>query len=242
MSEPKIALVTGANKGIGYEIAHGLGRAGVTVLIGARDEPRGTAAVDKLVAEDITAVLVGLDVTDPVSVSNVAIRIEREYGRLDILVNNAGILVEAGQRPSRTPVETLRRTYETNVYGVITVTNAMLPLIRQARSGRIVNVSSGLGSMTLTSDPDSPWAQIPLLGYNSSKSALNSVTVSYANELRDTPIKVNAADPGYCKTDLNWNTGYLPPAEGAAVAIHLATLPDDGPTGAFIGADGAKPW
>jgi NAD(P)-dependent dehydrogenase (short-subunit alcohol dehydrogenase family) len=125
---------------------------------------------------------------------------------------------------------------------VITVTNAMLPLIRQARSGRIVNVSSGLGSMTLTSDPDSPWAQIPLLGYNSSKSALNSVTVSYANELRDTPIKVNAADPGYCKTDLNWNTGYLPPAEGAAVAIHLATLPDDGPTGAFIGADGAKPW
>lgn len=242
MSEPKIALVTGANKGIGYEIARGLGRAGGTVLVGARDETRGAAAVAKLVAEDITAVLVGLDVTDPASVSNVAIRIEREYGRLDVLVNNAGILLEAGQRPSRTPLEALRLTYETNVYGVVTVTNAMLPLIRQAPAGRIVNVSSGLGSLTSTSDPDGPWSQIPLLGYNSSKSALNSITVSYANELRDTPIKVNAADPGYCRTDLNWNTGYLTPADGAAVALHLANLPDDGPTGAFIGADGVKPW
>lgn len=242
MSEPKIALVTGANKGIGYEIARGLGAAGATVLVGARDAARGGDAAEKLAAEGYTAVPVELDVTDPLSVSAVAARVEREYGRLDILVNNAGILVERGQRPSQAPVDALERTFATNVYGVVAVTNALLPLIRRSAAGRIVNMSSGLGSLALTSDPDGPYAAFPLLAYNASKSALNAVTVSYANELRDTGIKVNAADPGYCATDMNGHAGPRTPAQGAIAAIRLATLPDDGPTAGFFSEDGAEPW
>jgi NAD(P)-dependent dehydrogenase (short-subunit alcohol dehydrogenase family) len=242
MSEPKVALVTGANKGIGYEIARGLGATGATVLIGARNAERGAAAAEKLVAEGIAAVPLELEVTDAVSVSAAAARIEREYGRLDILVNNAGILLERGQYPSGLPVELLERTYATNVHAVVAVTNALLPLIRRAAAGRIVNMSSGLGSLGLTSDPQNPYAQFPLLAYNSSKSALNAVTVSYANQLRDTPIKVNAADPGYCATDLNGHAGPRTPEQGAIAAIRLATLPDDGPTAGFFSEDGAEPW
>jgi NAD(P)-dependent dehydrogenase (short-subunit alcohol dehydrogenase family) len=243
MSETgKVALVTGANKGIGYEIARGLGETGVTVLVGARDTERGVAAAEKLAAEGVTAVPIQLDVTDPLSVTAAAARVEREYGRLDILVNNAGVLVERGQRPSRTPLQVLERTYATNVYGVVAVTNAMLPLLRQAPAGRIVNLSSGLGSMALTSDPDGPFPGAWLLAYNSSKSALNSITVTYANELRDTPIKVNAADPGYCATDLNGHAGPRTPAQGAVAAVRLATLPHDGPTGGFFDDAGTVPW
>jgi NAD(P)-dependent dehydrogenase (short-subunit alcohol dehydrogenase family) len=242
MSEPKVALVTGANKGIGYEIARGLGAAGVTVLVGARDAARGEEAAEKLAAEGYTAVPVVLDVTDPLSVSAAAARVEREYGRLDILVNNAGILIERGQRPSQVPVEALARTFATNVYAIVALTNALLPLIRRSAAGRIVNLSSGLGSLALTSDPDGPFAAFPLLAYNASKSALNSVTVSYANELRDTGIKVNAADPGYCATDLNGHAGPRTPAQGAIAAVRLATLPDDGPTAGFFSEDGTEPW
>jgi NAD(P)-dependent dehydrogenase (short-subunit alcohol dehydrogenase family) len=242
MSEPKVALVTGANKGIGYEIARGLGAAGVTVLVGARDAARGEEAAEKLAAEGYTAVPVVLDVTDPLSVSAAAARVAREYGRLDILVNNAGILIERGQRPSQVPVEALVRTFATNVYAIVALTNALLPLIRRSAAGRIVNLSSGLGSLALTSDPDGPFAAFPLLAYNASKSALNSVTVSYANELRDTGIKVNAADPGYCATDLNGHAGPRTPAQGAISAVRLATLPDDGPTAGFFSEDGTEPW
>ncbi|GIH18057.1 SDR family oxidoreductase [Rugosimonospora africana] len=242
MNDVTVALVTGANKGIGYEIARGLGAAGATVLVGARDAARGATAAEKLSAEGIVAVPVELDVTDPVSVSAAAARVEREYGRLDILVNNAGVLLERGQKPSRTPVEALILTYATNVYGVVAVTNAMLPLLRASAAGRIVNLSSGLGSLALTSDPDNFYSTAPLLAYNSSKSALNAITVSYANELRDTPIKVNAADPGYCATDLNGHSGPRTPAQGAAAAIRLATLPADGPTAGFFSEDGAEPW
>ncbi|MGC9665237.1 SDR family oxidoreductase [Planosporangium sp. 12N6] len=242
MSEPRIALVSGANKGIGYEIARGLGRAGVTVLVGARDPGTGTVAAENLAAEGAVAVPLELDVTDPVSVAAAAARIERDYGRLDILVNNAGILLEHGRKPSQTPVELLARTYATNVYGVVALTNALLPLIRRAPAGRIVNMSSGLGSLALTSDPRHPYGQAPLLAYNSSKSALNAVTVSYANELRDTPVKVNAADPGYCATDMNGHSGPRTPTQGAVAAIRLATLPDDGPTGGFFDEDGVQPW
>ncbi|BCB86644.1 SDR family oxidoreductase [Phytohabitans suffuscus] len=242
MSGSKVALVTGANKGIGYEIARGLGGTGATVLVGARDAERGAAAAEKLVAEGVTAVPLPLDVTDPLSVTAAAARVEREYGRLDILVNNAGILVERGQRPSRTPLEMLERTYATNVYGVVAVTNAMLPLLREAPAGRIVNLSSGLGSLGLTSDPGGPYPGTWLLAYNSSKSALNSITVTYANELRDTPIKVNAADPGYCATDLNGHAGPRTPVQGAIAAVRLATLPADGPTAGFFDDEGTVPW
>jgi NAD(P)-dependent dehydrogenase (short-subunit alcohol dehydrogenase family) len=242
MSEAKIALVTGANKGIGYEIARGLGAAGATVLVGARDAGRGATAAGKLAAEGLSAVPVELDVTDAVSISALASRIEREYSRLDILVNNAGILLERGQRPSQTPMAMLERTFATNVFAVVAVTNALLPLIRRAPAGRIVNLSSELGSLSLTADPAGPYAAHPLLAYNASKSALNAVTVGYANELRGTRILVNAADPGYCATDLNGRAGSRTPAQGAIAAVRLALLPEDGPTAGFFDEDGAEPW
>jgi len=185
---------------------------------------------------------VGLDVTSAASVAKVAAFVEASYGRLDVLVNNAGILLERGAPPSGTPIELLRETYETNVLGVVTVTNALLPLVRAAAAGRIVNLSSGLGSLALQSDPSHVYAQNPLLAYNSSKSALNAITLAYANELRATPIKVNAADPGYCATDLNGHSGPRTPAQGARAAVHLATLPADGATGTFVDEEGPVPW
>jgi NAD(P)-dependent dehydrogenase (short-subunit alcohol dehydrogenase family) len=238
MSETKVALVTGANKGIGYEIARQLGATGdIEVLVGARDPVRGRAA-----AESLNAVAVQLDVTDEASVAAAAKWIEQEYGRLDILVNNAGILAERGEMPSATSLDVMRRTYETNLFGVVAVTNAMLPLLRRAPAARIVNMSSGLGSLTWCTTPGHPYFERPILAYNSSKSAINAVTVAYAAELRDSPIKVNAADPGYCATDLNGHSGHRTPAQGATAAVRLATLDGDGPTGQFLDEDGAVPW
>jgi NAD(P)-dependent dehydrogenase (short-subunit alcohol dehydrogenase family) len=233
----KIALVTGANKGIGYEIARQLGAAGATVLLGARDPGRGQAAAAALQAR-----WVRLDVTDPASVEAAAKWVEREYGRLDVLVNNAGIVVEWDERPDRLPLQKLRETYEVNVFGVVSVTNAMLPLLRRSAAGRIVNLGSTVGSLARASDPDRPESGLALLAYNSSKTALSSLTVQYANLLRDTPIKVNAGCPGYCATDMNGRSGPRSAAQGAAVAFRLATLPGDGPTGGFFEDDGPIPW
>lgn len=238
MSETRVALVTGANKGIGYEIARQLGAVGdIAVLVGARDVEKGRAAAARL-----GAVPVQLDVTDEASVAAAAKWIEQEYGRLDILVNNAGILAERGEPPSATALDVMRRTYETNVFGVVAVTNAMLPLLRRAPAARIVNVSSGLGSLTLRTTPGHPYHDRAMLAYTSSKSALNAVTVAYAAELRDTRIKVNAADPGYCATDLNGHSGPRTPAQGATAAVRLATLDQSGPTGGFFDEDGVVPW
>lgn len=243
MTDTTIALVTGGNKGIGYEIARQLGAAGATVLLGTRDPGRGEAAAAALRAEAAAADWVRLDVTDPATIESTAKRIDGEYGRLDVLVNNAGIAVEWGVEPTEVPVQKLRDTYETNLFGAVAVTNAMLPLLRRSAAGRIVNVSSGLGSLALAADPGTPPAQRPvILGYNSSKAALNSVTVMYASLLRDGPIKVNAANPGYCATDLNHHSGHRTAAQGAAIAVRLATLPADGPSGGFFEDEGPVPW
>ncbi|MEV4898482.1 SDR family oxidoreductase [Nonomuraea sp. NPDC055795] len=232
------ALITGANKGIGFEIARLLGERGVTAVVGARDEERGRAAAGR-----IGQPYVRLDVTDPASVRAAAKWLEEEYGTLDILVNNAGILVaQEDPRPSATEAAVLRQVYETNVFGVVTVTNAMLPLLRRAPAGRIVNMSSELGSLARTIDPDDPLYPHNYLAYNSSKSALNMVTISYAKELVDTPIKVNAANPGYCATDLNGHAGFRTAAQGAAIALHLATLAGDGPSGGHFEDAGPVPW
>ncbi|WP_338022808.1 SDR family NAD(P)-dependent oxidoreductase [Allosalinactinospora lopnorensis] len=182
---------------------------------------------------------VQLDVTDEKSVRSAAEWIDSAYGRLDALVNNAGITggAESGA-PSATPLATLRAVYETNVFGAIAVTNAMLPLLRRAPAARIVNVSSEVGSLTAMTDPESPLRNLnlpPSVPYPSSKSALNMVTVMYAAELADTPIKVNAANPGYCATGLNGNSGFRTAEQGAEVSVHLATLPDDGPSGVLWG-------
>lgn len=237
-----IALITGANKGIGLATARLLGARGMTVLAGARDPARGQAAEAALRAEDIDAHHVGLDVTDATSAQRAAEWIDARYGRLDVLVNNAGIATSGGP-PSETSLAGMREVFETNVFGVITVTNVMLPLLRRAAAARIVNVSSEIGSVTFMSDRASPAWQMPAsIPYPASKSALNMVTAMYAKELAGTPVKVNAANPGYCATDLNGNTGFRSAEDGASVSVRLAMLPDDGPTGTFWGyqwADGA---
>jgi NAD(P)-dependent dehydrogenase (short-subunit alcohol dehydrogenase family) len=239
----RIALVTGANKGIGFEVARQLGQQGISVLLGCRDGDRGRRASDELCADGIDARPLDLDVTDPASIAAAAHEVDEIYGRLDILVNNAGISREHPRlAPSEVPVSRLIETFGTNVFAVVEVTNAFLPLLRRSPSARIVNQSSAMGSLTLAADPSSAYATLTLLAYNSSKAALNAITLDYAKELRDTAIKVNAADPGYCSTDLNGHQGYRTAAQGAGAAVTLATLPDDGPSGSFAGDAGPVPW
>jgi NAD(P)-dependent dehydrogenase (short-subunit alcohol dehydrogenase family) len=243
----KVALISGANKGLGKETARRLGRLGWTVLIGARDPERGEAAAAELRGEGVDARAVTLDVTDEATIERARAHIEAEHGRLDVLVNNAGVSLEGERRPpSRTPADVVRRTYETNVLGAIAVTNAMIDLLRRAPAARVVNVSSAMGSSTVWSDPGSDQRRFapPLLAYDTSKAALNCATVHYALELADTPIKVNAASPGYVATDLNRHEGRLEVGdpESVAVVIELATLPDDGPTGELRDVDGRLPW
>lgn len=236
-----IALISGANKGIGYEIARGLAARKIKVLVGARDEGRGRAAVEKLKAEGADARFVKLDVTDRGTIQRAAEWIEKEFGRLDILINNAGI-GEWGAKPSSVDLAKVREVYETNLFGPMAMTQAMLPLLQKSKHGRIVNVSSSLGSLGLASTPGSPIAQMQVLGYNTSKSALNSMTIQFANELKETPIKVNAICPGYCATDLNGHSGPRTPAQGAVAAIEYATIGDDGPTGGYFNDEGRLPW
>ncbi|MDX3457321.1 SDR family oxidoreductase [Streptomyces sp. ME02-8801-2C] len=245
MSETKIALVTGANKGIGYEIAAGLGALGYRVGVGARDETRLETAVEKLRAAGVDAFGVPLDVTGDRSVSAAAELIERQAGHLDVLVNNAGISGETGpgwgQDPTTLDLDVVRTVLETNVLGVIRVTNAMLPLLRRSTSPRIVNVSSSLGSLTRQADPDIEVGPV-MAAYAPSKSFLNAVTVQYARQLADTNILINAVCPGLVATGLNGFYGSRTPEQGAATPVRLATLPDDGPTGAFFEDDGVIPW
>lgn len=231
-----IAFITGANKGIGFETARLLGKRGMTVLVGARDRTRGADAVGRLTREGLDARLIQVDVTDDDSVRSASASVADEFGHLDVLVNNAGIVRGDGAgAPSDTTIETFRTVVDTNVYGPVRVTNAMLPLLLGAPSPRVVNVSSEVGSITAMTDPDGPMAGMASVPYPTSKAALNMVTAMYAKELAGTPIKVNAANPGYCATDFNGNSGFRTAEQGAEVVVHLATLPDDGPTGVLWG-------
>jgi NAD(P)-dependent dehydrogenase (short-subunit alcohol dehydrogenase family) len=241
MSEQTIALVTGANKGIGYEIAAGLGALGWSVGVGARDKAHREDAVEKLRAAGADAFGVPLDVTDDASVAAAAALVDERAGRLDVLVNNAGVIGGRPQEPTVVDPETVRTAVETNVIGVIRVTNAMLPLLRRSASPRIVNMSSRVGSLTLQTTPGAETGPIAA-AYPPSKTFLNAVTVQYAKELRDTNILINAGCPGYCATDLNGFRGFRTPQQGAAIGIRLATLPDDGPTGGFFDDAGVVPW
>jgi NAD(P)-dependent dehydrogenase (short-subunit alcohol dehydrogenase family) len=238
----RIALVTGANKGIGLEIARQIGRAGYRVLLGARDVTLGEATAVVLKAEGHDARFIHVDLSRPTTLQAAAATIEADYGRLDVLVNNAGIADGADGPPSKTSIDAVRRIFDTNFFGTLTVTQAMLPLLRKSAAGRIVNVSSGLGSLTQNGDPAWEFAQVKLLGYCSSKAALNMMTVQLAAELNGTGIKVNSADPGFTATDLNSHRGYQTIPEGAAAAVRLALLPDDGPTGGFFSASRQEPW
>ncbi len=241
MSERRTALVTGANKGIGYEIAAGLGRLGWRVGVGARDGQRRDEAVTTLRAAGVDAFGVPLDVTDDASVTTAAERIEEHAGGLDVLVNNAGITGGWSQTPTTADLATIRTVVETNVIGVVRVTNAMLPMLRRSASPRIVNMSSGVGSLTRQTTPGGETGPIAV-AYAPSKTFLNAVTIQYAKELQDTKILINAACPGFVATDLNGFRGHRTPEQGAATAIRLATLPDDGPTGGFFEDAGVVPW
>ncbi len=241
MSGQTIALVTGANKGIGYEIAAGLGALGWRVGVGARDDERREAAVAKLRAAGVDAFGVPLDVTEDASVAAAARLVEEQAGGLDVLVNNAGVTGGMPQQPTMVDPAVVRTAVETNVIGVIRVTNAMLPLLRRSASPRIVNMSSSVGSLTRQSVPGAETGPISA-AYAPSKTFLNAVTVQYAKELRDTNVLINAGCPGYCATDLNGFRGVRTPEQGAAIAVRLATLPDDGPTGGFFEDAGVVPW
>lgn len=233
------ALVTGANKGIGWHIATQLAARGFTVLVGSRDAGRGRRAVEEIGARARPLVL---DVTDPASVAAAA----AEVDRLDVLVNNAGLMVDAQPAPTA-DVAGLRRTFETNVFGVLAVTNAFLPALRRSPAPRIVNVSSGTGSLGWSSDPEREFATSTggAAAYRASKTALNALTLFYAQALAGDGFKVNALAPGLRRTDLNARASAAAgdPAEAAAGAVRLALLGDDGPTGRFLSWDGtAVPW
>jgi len=232
-----IALVTGANKGIGREIARQLADARLTVYVGSRDAARGQRAVAEVGGD---ARLLVLDVTDAASIAGAASQIDV----LDILVNNAGISGE-DKTPDQEDAGNFRRIYETNVFGVVAVTNAFLPALRRSAHPRIVNISSGTGSLTWATDPESRHRSGRYAAYRSAKTALNALTVFYAHALAGDGIKVNALAPGLRRTDLNATAAASDgdPAEAAAGAVRLALLPDDGPSGEFFSWDGTPvPW
>jgi NAD(P)-dependent dehydrogenase (short-subunit alcohol dehydrogenase family) len=242
--EKKIVLITGANKGIGLATSRVLAQSGHTVLLGARSADRGTAAADQLSADGLAARFVHLDVTDPDTISAAVALIETDYGRLDILINNAGISRDRPHRPTELPVELLRETYETNVFGVVAVINAMVPLLRKSPAGYMANVSSSLGTSALLSNPDSSiWQYANLLAYNSSKAALNALTLIYAGTLRADGITVNAVSPGYVATDLNNHSGHLAAEQAGEHIARQITQPDTDASGVFLNESGGTyPW
>ena len=241
MVERSTALVTGANKGIGLEIARGLGRLGYRVWLGSRDAGRGEAAAAELNSEGLHAAALRLDVTDDATMSAAAAALAEQTDRLDVLVNNAGI--SAGSPPpSEETVANVRAIYDVNVFGVIRTTQAFLPLLRASKSPRLVMISSSLGSLAWASDFAAPMAQVNLLGYNSSKSALNAVMLAFAKELGPLGFKVNSGCPGYTATDLTQHQGHRTAEQGAAIGVHLSTLPDDGPNGGFFDDNGVLAW
>jgi NAD(P)-dependent dehydrogenase (short-subunit alcohol dehydrogenase family) len=232
----RIALVTGANKGIGKEIARGLARAGLMVFIGSRDEGRGAAAAEELAADGDVRPL-RLDVTDQWSIDGASCEIDRVCGRLDVLVNNAGINT-GHNRASEETAEALRKVYETNVFGVVRVTQAFLPLLGKSGDGRIVNVSSLRGSL----GDEGAWTGAPSMAYSSSKTALNAITMHYAHDLKDSTIRVFGAAPGHVATDFNQFRGKRTPAEGAAIAVKIAVEDHDLPSGGVFDDAGQLPW
>jgi NAD(P)-dependent dehydrogenase (short-subunit alcohol dehydrogenase family) len=240
-----IALITGSNKGIGLETARQLAQMGIHVILGARDAAKGQAAVAQLQAAGYSAEFLALDVTQTQSVEQAAQTVMQKHGKLDILINNAGIHPEFGQGIfsfEQLSVELLMQIYQTNVFGAFAMIAAFLPLLRKSVAGRIVNLSSSVGSLTEQSNPASPYYPVNTVGYNSSKTALNALTVQLAKQLSDTAIKVNSACPGWVQTDMGTAAAPRTVAEGAKIIVKLATLPIDGPQGGFFNDDGQIQW
>ena len=243
----KIALVTGASRGLGLATARQLGETGAKLLIGARESASGNRAVEELRSERIDAETLAFDVASIASVQAAARRVQERHGRLDILVNNAGILPEATEGAER-PVDLklFKKTFETNLFGAVSVVQEFLPLLERSEAGRIVNVSSTMGSLADQLDPDSPYYGVIVPAYQGSKAALNGFTIALAKLLRETPIKVNSVCPGWLKTDLggpdNRAAAPMTADEGAQIVVAMACVPTDGPSGRFVDRDGVVPW
>lgn len=240
----KVALITGANKGLGLETARQLGAQGIVVLMGARDLAKGEAAAATLKKEGLDARAIKLDADQPDDYAAVAKTIEKDFGVLDILVNNAGIFLDnrGPNETSTTSQKVLRRTFDTNFFAVVALTQELLPLLRKSKAGRIVNLSSILGSLTLHATKGSYVYDAKTFAYNASKAALNSFTIHLAHELANTKIKVNSAHPGWVKTDMGGEGAMLEIVDGAKTSVQLATLPEDGPTGGYFHMGEALPW
>jgi len=244
----KTALITGANRGLGYEVAHQLGQSGVRTLIAARDAGKGEQAAAELAAEGLEVHTVVLDVDSAASVTAATEQVTKDHGRLDILINNAGILPEATTPEAAKPFDLslFRTTFETNFFGAVVVTQSFLPLLRQSPAARIVNVSTTMGSLADQTDPSSPYYDLVLPAYQTSKAALNGLTIALAKSLAGTPIKVNSVCPGWVQTDLggpaNRAAAPLRAEDAARIAVTMALLPDDGPSGQFVDSNGTVPW
>ena len=249
MSE-KVALVTGANRGLGFETARQLAQKGVNVLVAARKLSSAEEAVNKLKSEGLTGLHpIQLDVTSAADRVASAKQIEKQFGRLDILINNAGIGSADGKADDlfqkqtiETPEAELQQVFNTNVFSTIFVTRELLPLLKKSPAGRIVNLSSILGSLTLHADPNSPIAAVKRFAYDTSKTAINSFTIHLADELKDTNIKVNSAHPGWVKTDMGTSAAPMEIPEGAKTSVDLALIGPDGPNGRFIHLGKELPW
>lgn len=250
-SQEKIAFITGANRGIGLETARGLGKLGIAVLLGTREKDKGDAAAAELRKDGVANVKAAVfDVTNRTHHRELADMLEKQYGRLDILVNNAGVMLEnvdfanpGGFNTTSTVSEKiLRETFEINFFSAVALTQTLLPLIKKSPAGRIVNLSSVLGSLTLHADPKSPIYEAKAFSYDASKTALNAFTVHLAAELKNTNIKVNSAHPGWVKTDMGGAGADLEVTEGAKTSIQLATLPENGPTGTYVHLGDKLPW
>jgi NAD(P)-dependent dehydrogenase (short-subunit alcohol dehydrogenase family) len=240
----KIALITGANKGIGLETAKQLGKLGVTILVGARDLAKGEEAAEVLRGIGVDARAIKLDVVNESDRTAAANYIGKEFGRLDILINNAGVMLDprSGNATSTTSSKILHDTFETNFFAVIALTQTLLPLLRKSPAGRIVNLSSILASQTLHATEGSPIYDAKTFAYDASKAALNSFTIHLAHELQKTKIKVNSAHPGWVKTEMGGEGAQMELPDGAKTSVQLATLPEDGPTGGYFHMGEALPW
>lgn len=247
---PKIALVTGANRGLGLEISRQLGRRGVTVFVGARNESHGEIAASQLREEGIDAHSLKLDVTCIEDIDNVAKHFDRQFGHLDILVNNAAVLLDINTQPSNVQESTLRQSFEVNFFGPYLLTQRLAPLLRKSTCGRIVNMDTGVASLQQLADPDSPLRDDVCPAYQTSKAALNALTLVFAKELRDAGVKVNSACPGWVMTDMghedlpDYGDAARPKSieEGCDTPVWLATLPESGPTGGFFSDRKPRAW
>lgn len=243
----KIALVTGANRGLGLATAHRLAKEDHHVIVAARDAGAGARAARHRTEEGHAASSIALDVTDQEQVSAAASQVADQFGRLDVLVNNAGILPEARATDAESVVDVslFEETFATNVFGAVAVSSAFLPLLCESAAGRIVNVSSTMGSLADQMNPDSPYYPMVVPAYQASKAALNGVTIALSKALADTPVKLTSVCPGWVQTDLapgNREQAPTTPEVAAEVVVAAATLPDDAPSGTFINADGTVPW